>query len=67
MRLKGARETDHVSDEFTSFETATSDQSLSSLPAPFTGRAGWYWQNDGVDPVVIPLHTRGQYEIIEQH
>jgi len=52
-------------DEFTSFETATSDKSAGSLTAPFTGRAGWYWQNDGAEAVVVELRTRGKYEVIE--
>jgi len=54
-------------DEFTSFEEATSAASAGSQQAPFTGRIGWYWQNDTDAPVVISLHARGQYHIIEQH
>ena len=54
-------------DEFTSFEVSTSDGATGKLTAPFTGRAGWYWKNNGSEPVVIQLRTRGQYEIIEQH
>jgi len=54
-------------DEFTSFETATASSAEGSLVAPFTGRAGWYWQNNGAEPVVIELRSRGRYELIEKH
>ncbi|MFT5233828.1 MAG: hypothetical protein ACI9UK_001635 [Candidatus Krumholzibacteriia bacterium] len=54
-------------DEFTSFEEATSAASSGSQLAPFTGRMGWYWQNDTNAPVVITLRARGQYHIIDQH
>jgi len=50
---------DAAPDEFTSFMVATDSESSGSLTAPFTGRAGWYWQNDG-DEAAVPLSQNGR-------
>ena len=52
---------DAAPDEFTSFKVDTDSQSSGSLTAPFTGRAGWYWRNDGDASAVITLSLRGDY------
>jgi hypothetical protein len=35
-----------------------------ALVAPFTGAVGWYWQNEGPNPVVITPQTRGEYRVL---
>jgi hypothetical protein len=55
---------DAAPDEFTSFETGTDSRSSGSLTAPFTGRAGWYWRNDGDSPAIITLSLRGDFRLI---
>lgn len=35
-----------------------------TLVAPFDGRHGWFWRNEGSAAVTITLQTRGQYEVI---
>jgi hypothetical protein len=32
-----------------------------SFVAPFTGRHGWYWRNEGSEPATIILETSGYY------
>jgi hypothetical protein len=56
---------DAAPDEFTSFKVTTDSESSGSLTAPFTGRAGWYWRNDGETAAVITLSIRGDYDLIE--
>lgn len=46
---------------FTSFGTATADESTGTHVAPFGGTHGWYWENRGDQPVAITLATRGDY------
>ncbi|RKZ06632.1 hypothetical protein DRQ32_10915, partial [bacterium] len=58
---------DAAPDEFTSFKEATDSGSSGSLTAPFAGRLGWYWQNDGDEAAVITLLLRGEYRLIESH
>lgn len=35
-----------------------------TLVAPFDGRHGWYWRNDGDRDVTLTLVMRGQYDVI---
>jgi hypothetical protein len=56
---------DAAPDEFTSFRAATDSQSTGSLTAPFTGRAGWWWKNNGDVDVVVTLRLKGDYDLIE--
>jgi hypothetical protein len=60
-----AEEFDAAPDEFTSFTVATDSKSSGFLTAPFTGRAGWYWRNDGDEAAVITLLLRGDYSLIK--
>ena len=48
-------EFDAAPDEFTSFKVATDSRSSGFLTTPFTGRAGWYWRNEGDEATVITL------------
>lgn len=52
-------------DEFTSYWLGR-DQSNASgtFEAPFEGTHGWYWQNNGNEPVTIHLTTSGHYDDI---
>jgi len=56
---------DAAPDEFTSFKVATDSRSSGALTAPFTGRAGWYWRNDGDAVAVITLSLRGDYNQLQ--
>lgn len=35
-----------------------------SFEAPFDGTHGWFWKNEGPQPVTITLTTRGVYEVV---
>jgi len=49
-------------DEFTSFWIGDHKSEASgSFDAPFDGVHGWYWQNNGSEPVTIHLSTSGYY------
>ncbi len=50
--------------EFSSYEASEATNRSGSFQAPFTGRHGWYFQNVGVEPVMITLHTWGYYDIV---
>ena len=51
------------SDEFTSYWLGQQEtQAGGYFIAPFEGSHGWYWQNDGPEPVVIRLQTSGFYQ-----
>lgn len=41
-----------------------SAQGTGEFRAPFTGRHGWWWYNQGQDPVTVTLQTSGDYSII---
>jgi len=56
---------DAAPDEFTSFKVDTDSQSSGALTAPFTGRAGWYWRNDGDVVAVVTLSMRGDYSPLQ--
>jgi hypothetical protein len=49
---------------FTSHKTGTFPSSENAFQAPFTGRHGWYWRNDGPDAVTVTLNLKGEYGII---
>lgn len=51
-------------DEFTRYAEGRSAGETGTLVAPFAGRHGWFWRNDGADPVTLTLETRGEYEIL---
>ncbi|MBQ0755588.1 MAG: hypothetical protein KBT66_07270 [Amphritea sp.] len=53
----------NAGDEFTSYwlERARSTAS-GSFEAPFAGTHGWYWKNNGAEPVTIYLKVSGFYE-----
>lgn len=49
---------------FESHEEDTRASGHGSLRAPFSGRHGWYWQNDGDTPVTVTLRLSGYYDVI---
>lgn len=57
---------DHSDDpeNFTSAKIATLTTDEGAYMAPFHGRHGWYWRNDGTTPITITLETTGDYTII---
>jgi hypothetical protein len=46
------------------YDKSTGSKASGSLIAPWTGIHGWYWQNQGVAPVVVRLRVSGFYEIV---
>lgn len=57
---------DHFDDpeNFISAKIATVQEDEGTYTAPFYGRHGWYWRNDGTAPVTITLETSGDYTIL---
>lgn len=57
---------DHFDDEenVTSARIAVLAGDEGTYAAPFHGRHGWYWRNDGEAPVTVTLETRGAYAIL---
>lgn len=54
-------------DEFTSFWLGRNEVTASgSFEAPFEGTHGWYWQNNGSEPVTVHLTTAGYYAELYQ-
>ena len=54
-------------DDFTSFWVGRNETKASgSFEAPFEGTHGWYWQNNGTDPVTVHLTTAGYYAELYQ-
>lgn len=51
-------------DDFTSYKTGTLASHASDFTAPFTGRHGWWWENNNPDAVTVTLHTKGTYGIV---
>lgn len=50
-------------DEFTSYWIERSRPHASgSFEAPFAGTHGWYWKNNGTEPVTVELEISGFYE-----
>ena len=49
---------------FESYTIATSNEMQGSFTAPFEGSHGWYWKNNGNDPIAIQLIVEGQYQVI---
>ncbi len=49
---------------FVSAKIATLSEDEGTYTAPFSGRHGWYWRNDGATPVTITLESTGAYRII---
>lgn len=57
---------DHFDDpeNFTSAKIDTLAEDEGTYAAPFYGRHGWYFRNDGPAPVTITLETTGDYRIL---
>lgn len=54
-------------DTFTSYWKGRNQPSAhGEFVAPFTGTHGWYWRNQGKEPVTITLTTSGYYEKLYQ-
>jgi len=54
---------------FQSYQKDTRQESSGSFSAPFTGKHGWYWQNNSAQAVNITLKLQGDYQLIiaEKH
>lgn len=57
---------DHFDDpeDFTTAKVATLDEDAGVYTAPYYGRHGWFWRNDGTAPVTLTLETTGDYTIL---
>lgn len=57
---------DHFDDpeDVVSSKIATLQEDEGTYTAPFYGRHGWYWRNDGTAPVTLTLETSGDYTIL---
>ncbi|MEZ5450229.1 MAG: hypothetical protein R3E89_15100 [Thiolinea sp.] len=54
---------DAAEEDFTSFRLGKGEtRADGSFEAPFTGIHGWYWENEGAEPVTVTLATQGFYE-----
>lgn len=54
-----------ATEEFTSYWLARNKDSASgAFEAPIDGTHGWYWRNDGDQPVTVKLATSGFYETL---
>lgn len=57
----------NAGDEFTSFWLGRGETTASgSFEAPFDGTHGWYWRNNGTEPVTVHLTTAGYYAELYQ-
>ncbi|WP_020681282.1 hypothetical protein [Marinobacterium rhizophilum] len=57
----------NAGDAFTSFWVGSNQtRSSGSFQAPFEGTHGWYWQNNGSEPVTVLLGTAGYYAELYQ-
>ncbi len=48
-----------------SIEQGVASARTGGLDAPFAGRHGWYWRNDGGTPVTVTLELRGAYHLTQ--
>ncbi len=57
----------NAGDAFTSFwEGRDQADASGAFEAPFEGTHGWYWQNNGIEPVTVHLTTAGYYTTLYQ-
>lgn len=54
-----------ASNEYTSYEIATSNGESGSFRAPFAGTHGWYWRNRSDAPVTIVAKASGEFSKFE--
>lgn len=57
---------DHFDDpeNVTTAKIATLTEDEGTYTAPYYGRHGWYWRNDGTAPITLTLETTGDYTIL---
>jgi hypothetical protein len=51
-----------VGDEYSSYEKGDSAGASGTFRAPFDGRHGWYWKNNGNKPVAVTASAKGGFE-----
>lgn len=51
-------------DVWTRYADGTSIRDQGSIVAPYTGEHGWYWVNEGTQPVTIKLTVTGYYKTV---
>ena len=54
-------EVNAAKDEFTSYWMADAATAAGTFTAPFDGAHGWYWQNNGTEPVTVTVTVSGFY------
>ncbi len=52
---------DAAKDEFTSYWLADAPSAAGIFTAPFDGVHGWYWQNNGSEPITVTVTVSGFY------
>lgn len=50
-----------VGDEYSSYEKGNSAGANGTFRAPFDGRHGWYWKNNGTKPVQVTVSAKGDF------
>ena len=51
-------------DVWTRYADGTSIRDQGSIVAPYTGEHGWYWVNEGTQPITIKLTVTGYYNTV---
>jgi hypothetical protein len=51
-------------DVWTRYADGTADRDQGSLVTPYTGEHGWYWVNEGNQPVTVKLTVTGYYKTV---
>ena len=51
-------------DVWTRYSDGTASREQGSVVAPYTGEHGWYWVNEGDNPVTIKLSLSGYYKTV---
>lgn len=56
-----------VKDAFTSYAVGAGQrEGAGRFVAPFDGHHGWYWRNDGQDPVTVAVQVTGSHAALQQ-
>lgn len=50
--------------EFASYDAGQGTEASGGFQAPFTGRHGWYFRNDGNEAMTITLQAWGHYDVV---
>ena len=50
---------------YESYTVAYSNNMIGNFLAPFEGKHGWYFKNNGESTITINIRLKGQYELID--